>query len=102
MILGNDARPDEAPVDAEAERLEALVGAEGTALTDLRPVGTIRVEGERRGFWFGLGHDAVVRIRPGRTDVRVTARTARAQGDEACRRAAAVARGLAADQPTGE
>jgi hypothetical protein len=61
-----------------------------------------RAEGERRGFWFGLGHDAVVRIRPGRTDVRVTARTARAQGDEACRLAAAVARGLAADQPTGE
>jgi len=55
-----------------------------------------RAEGERRGFWFGLAHDAVVRIRPGRTDLRVTARTARAQGEETCRLASALSRALAA------
>ncbi|HEV7228662.1 DUF1499 domain-containing protein [Brevundimonas sp.] len=55
-----------------------------------------RVEGERRGFWFDLAHDAVVRIRPGRTDLRVTARAARAQGEETCRLASALSRALAA------
>ncbi|HEV2081148.1 MAG TPA: DUF1499 domain-containing protein [Brevundimonas sp.] len=54
-----------------------------------------RAEGERRGFWFGLAHDAVVRIRPGRTDVRVTARSSAPQGDETCRLAAALARAIA-------
>jgi hypothetical protein len=55
-----------------------------------------RAEGERSGFWFGLSHDAVVRIRPGRTDLRVTARNERAQGDETCRLASALSRALAA------
>lgn len=31
----------------ERERFASLVGAEGEALTDLRPVGTVQVEGER-------------------------------------------------------
>lgn len=31
----------------ERERLASLVGAEGVALTDMRPVGVVRVEGER-------------------------------------------------------
>ena len=31
----------------ERERFASLVGAEGVALTDMRPVGTVRVEGER-------------------------------------------------------
>ncbi len=48
MILGNP-EPGDAPTgaDAETDRLAALVGAEGVAMTDLHPVGTIRVEGER-------------------------------------------------------
>ncbi|MBW8305167.1 MAG: DUF1499 domain-containing protein, partial [Brevundimonas sp.] len=29
-----------------------------------------RAAGTHRGFWFGTVHDAVIRIRPGRTDVR--------------------------------
>ncbi|QBX38247.1 DUF1499 domain-containing protein [Brevundimonas sp. S30B] len=44
-----------------------------------------RAEGDRDGYFFGLGHDAVVRIRPGRTDVRVIARHDQPQGDVACR-----------------
>jgi len=64
MILGNDGNSDDAPVDAEAERLEALIGAEGTALTDLRPVGTIRVESERLEALAELGViDAGARVR---------------------------------------
>lgn len=49
-----------------------------------------RAEGVHEGFWFGFTHDAVIRIRPGQTDVRVTAREGVAQGDEACRLAGAV------------
>lgn len=49
-----------------------------------------RAEGVRKGYWFGLTHDAVIRIRPGQTDVRVTAREGVAQGGEACRLAAAI------------
>jgi len=47
--------------------------------------GVGRADGTRTGFWFGRTHDAVVRIRPGRTDVRVTARRGRFDDGEACR-----------------
>ena len=47
--------------------------------------GVGRADGSRDSFWFGFTHDAVVRIRPGRTDVRVTAREDRNDGGEACR-----------------
>ena len=53
-----------------------------------------RAEGVRDGYWFGFTHDAVIRIRPGQTDVRVTAREGVAQGDEACRLAGAVVAAL--------
>ncbi|KPF84545.1 hypothetical protein IP78_00945 [Brevundimonas sp. AAP58] len=47
--------------------------------------GVGRADGTRTGFWFGFQHDAVIRIRPGQTDVRVSARQARPDGGEACR-----------------
>ena len=47
--------------------------------------GVARADGERDGFWFGFGHDAVIRIRPGRTDIRVAARDDRPHAGEACR-----------------
>lgn len=53
-----------------------------------------RAAGTRRGFWFGVTHDAVVRIRPGRTDVRVAARDGRPHGGEACRLATEISRRL--------
>lgn len=52
--------------------------------------GVGRADGTRTGFWFGFQYDAVVRIRPGRTDVRVTAREDRPDGGEACRLAQAI------------
>lgn len=52
--------------------------------------GVGRADGVRTGFWFGFHHDAVVRIRPGRTDVRVTARQDRPDGGESCRLARAI------------
>jgi len=48
-------------------------------------IGVGRADGSHHSFWFGFTHDAVVRIRPGRTDVRVTARDGRDDGGEACR-----------------
>lgn len=47
--------------------------------------GVARADGRRDGFWFGFTHDAVIRIRPGRTDIRVAARDGRPHGGEACR-----------------
>ena len=49
-----------------------------------------RVDGRKEGAWFGLTHDVTVRIRPGRTDVRVAGRDNLQVGDEACRLAKAV------------
>ena len=53
-----------------------------------------RAAGTHRGFWFGVVHDAVIRIRPGRTDVRVAARDGRPHGGEACRLATQISQRL--------
>lgn len=51
MILGGPDEDEEAEMlrdRAEQERVrQSLVGVEGEALTDLRPVGTVLIEGER-------------------------------------------------------
>lgn len=47
--------------------------------------GVTGVYGSRQGFWFGFTNDVAVRIRPGRTDIRVAARDVRPHGGEACR-----------------
>jgi hypothetical protein len=51
----------------------------------VRRAGVTAVYGSHRGFWFGFTHDVAVRIRPGRTDIRVAARDGRPHGNEACR-----------------
>ncbi len=43
-----------------------------------------RVDGWTEGFFYGVRHDVTVRIRPGRTDVRVSARDTLPIGDQAC------------------
>ena len=43
-----------------------------------------RVDGWQQGMWFGIQHDVTVRIRPGRTDVRVAARDNMPIGPRAC------------------
>lgn len=57
-------------------------------------VSVSRAAGTHRGFWFGTVHDAVIRIRPGRTDVRVAARDGRPHGGEACRLATRISENL--------
>jgi len=56
-----------------------------------------RARGVRGGFWFGMEHEAVIRIRPDRTDVRVVARYDHADGGATCRIAAQL---IAELQPT--
>lgn len=46
---------------------------------------TFEVEGVHEGAWFGFAYDAVIRIRPGRTDIRVAARDPRPDGGATCR-----------------
>ena len=45
IMLGNNMMPDEGYVSHE--RIESLVGKTGTALTDLRPAGTAKIDGVR-------------------------------------------------------
>lgn len=58
---------------------------------------TFQVEAVHEGAWFGFVTDAVVRIRPGRTDIRVATRDARPDGGATCRLAAKIARNLEAE-----
>ena len=64
-----------------AQATDALQAA-GFAITEAQ---LFRARGVREGFWFGMRHEAHVRIRPGRTDVRLVARYDRADGGETCR-----------------
>ena len=90
-------------VEACAEALPAMTqAAPQTAAWALQEsgfslqggVGVGGAAGTHRGFWFGTVHDAVIRIRPGRTDVRVAARDGRPHGGEACRLAGQISRRL--------
>ena len=56
--------------------------------------GVQRADGTHTGFWFGVTHDAVIRIRPGRTDIRVAARDPLPHGGEACRLATRISEAL--------
>lgn len=69
---------------APAKATEALQAA-GFSVTESQ---LFRSRGVRDGFWFGMGHEAVIRIRPGRTDVRVVARYDHTDGGATCKIAA--------------
>lgn len=77
---------------APAQATEALQGA-GFSITESQ---LFRSRGVRDGFWFGMGHEAVIRIRPGRTDVRVVARYDHTDGGQTCKLAAQIVAGLQA------
>lgn len=75
---------------APEEATAALQGA-GFSITESQ---LFRSRGVRDGFWFGMGHEAHVRIRPGRTDVRVVARYDHTDGGQTCRVLKAIVDGL--------
>ena len=81
------------PTQVTPEKARDALKAAGFSVVGVAP---FRAEGSRVGFWFGLTHDAVIRIRPGQTDVRVVAREDVAQGPEACRLAGAIVASLQA------
>ena len=55
-----------------------------------------RVEGTHESWWFGFKDDVVIRIRPGRTDVRSVSRVGRSDLGANCDRVTAIVEDLAA------
>lgn len=93
--VGVEACPGALPVMRQVAPTAAIHALEQAGFT-LRGAGVGRADGSRTGFWFGVDHDAVIRIRPGRTDIRVAARDHRPHGGEACRLATAISETLRA------
>lgn len=96
------AGPDACPA-AVSIPTQVLAQQAASALVDAGfPVvraSTFEVEGVHEGAWFGFAHDAVVRIRPGRTDIRVAARDkARPDGGATCRLAGKLAAAIEANR----
>lgn len=81
--------------EISASRTQVPPGAAGYGLQsagfDVRGLGVGRADGAWTSFWFNRTYDGVVRIRPGRTDVRVTARDLSHDRGQACRLARKVA-----------
>lgn len=80
------------PRQVAPETAAAALSAAGFTVRGAAP---FRADGAQEGFWFGLTYDAAIRIRPGRTDVRVAQREGVRVGDQSCRLARAVVQGLA-------
>jgi hypothetical protein len=91
--VGVEACPGALPVMRQIAPASAIQALEQAGFT-LRGAGVARADGSREGFWFGVDHDAVIRIRPGRTDIRVAARDHRPHGGEACRMASRISEAL--------
>ncbi len=94
-VVGAEACPGALPVMRQIAPTAAIYALEQAGFT-LRGAGVARADGSREGFWFGFDHDAVIRIRAGRTDIRVAARDHRPHGGEACRMATAISETLRA------
>jgi hypothetical protein len=90
---GVEACPGAAPVMTQVAPGVAAWALEQAGFT-IRGAGVARADGSRESFWFGFEHDAVIRIRPGRTDIRVAARDDRPHGGDACRMASRISEAL--------
>lgn len=66
LLYGESGRHEPVIPEEALNRLDGLVGVEGEALTDLRPVGTARIEGQR------LDVRSEIAFVPAGTKVRVT------------------------------
>lgn len=93
--VGVEACPGALPVMTQIAPEGAVWAVQEAGFT-LRRAGVARVDGTRTTTWFGFGYDVVIRIRPGRTDIRVAARDARPHGGEACRLVTAISADLRA------
>ena len=95
--VGSDACPGARPVMRQIAPGVAMWALEQAGFTVLGS-GVQRADGTRTGYWFGVTHDAVIRIRPGRTDIRVAARDSLPHGGEACRLATRISEALRTGQ----
>lgn len=93
VTAGVEICPGALPVMKQIAPQSAIWALEKAGFT-VRGAGVARADGTREGFWFGFDHDAVIRIRPGRTDIRVAARDARSHGGDACRMASRISEAL--------
>lgn len=91
---GVDSCPGAVPAMTQVAPAAAAWALQESGFSLQGGVGVSRAAGTHTGFWFGVRHDAVIRIRPGRTDVRVAARDGRPHGGEACRLATAISERL--------
>lgn len=83
------ARPVLRAVDFE--RVRAVLEGQGVELLGAAPWA---VEGTHESWWFGFRTDVIVRIRPGRTDVRAVAREDRPDLGFTCRLVTRIVEGL--------
>jgi len=91
--VGVEACPGALPVMTQVAPEGAAWAIQEAGFT-LRRTGVSRADGTRSSTWYGFGYDVVMRIRPGRTDIRVAARDARPHGGEACRLVTAISASL--------
>jgi hypothetical protein len=91
--VGPEACPGAQPVMRQIAPEVGMWALEQAGFTVLG-AGVGRADGYRTGYWFGVTHDAVIRIRPGRTDIRVAARDSLPHGGEACRLATRISEAL--------
>ncbi len=91
--VGSEACPGAQPVMRQIAPETGMWALERAGFRVLG-AGVQRADGYRTGFWFGVTHDAVIRIRPGRTDIRVAARDSLPHGGEACRLATRISEAL--------
>lgn len=84
-VVGIDDCPGAQPAMTQAAPETAVWALQESGFSLQRGPSVSRAAGTHRGFWFGAMHDAVIRIRPGRTDIRVASRDGRPHGGEACR-----------------
>jgi len=91
---GVESCPGAVPAMTQVAPASAVWALQESGFSVQGGVSVGRAAGTHRGFWFGTVHDAVIRIRPGRTDVRVAARDGRPHGGEACRLATQISERL--------
>jgi len=82
--LNDAACPGVASIPRQVLAEDATAALQRAGFTPL-PSSLFRVEGTHTGLWFQIQHDATIRIRPGRTDVRVAVRENLVPDDQACR-----------------
>lgn len=93
MTAGVEVCPEALPVMTQVAPGSAAWALQQAGFT-IRGAGVARADGSQESFWFGFQHDAVIRIRPGRTDIRVAARDDRPHGGDACRMASRISEAL--------